>query len=226
MWGVPSAAPVCPWVAPARRRGSPGATRHPTRYLLPAGLMFCCLAAAAEIHPSFFSVCLHLDSSQDRWRFVPADLMVPADFLDLPCFFAAALACALVASGTLVSLLSALFAAPLCPIVSLVSSSPSSLVHTAAAPRWPPRQRSPILNLNRTLNLREEHPASDCCPARPGGRDAVSVTVVRCPVGVGSPSSLLPYQHRRLSRWPSPQLGPHCRSTSPPCCPPRVRPLP
>ena len=37
MWGMPFAAPVCPWVAPARRRGRPGATRHPTRYLLPAG---------------------------------------------------------------------------------------------------------------------------------------------------------------------------------------------
>ena len=40
-----------------------------------------------------------------------------------------------------------------------------------------------------------------------------------------SPSTVLPYQHRRLSRWPSPLLGTPCRS-SPPCRPSRVWPLP
>ena len=126
---------------PAR---APGRNATPYQVLTACRIMIKLLSCRRRRDLSFFSVCLHLDSSQHRWRFVPADLMVPADFLDLPCFFAAALACALVASGTLMSLLSALFAAPLCPIVSFVSSSPSSLVHTAAAPRWPPRQRFPI----------------------------------------------------------------------------------
>ena len=125
MWGVPFAAPVCPWVAPAR----PPA-RAPGRNATPYQVLTACrinvlLSRRRRRDPSFFSVCLHLDSSQDRWRFVPADLMVPADFLDLPCFFAAALACA--SSPP----------APWCRCC-LPSSRPPSVPSSPSCPRPPP----------------------------------------------------------------------------------------
>ena len=216
MWGVPSAAPVCPWVAPARRRGRPGATRNVTA----CRIKVCCLAAAAEIR--LFSVCLqfHLDSSQDRWRFVPADLMVPADFLDLPCFFAAALACAFVASGPWCrcclpsSRPPSVPSSPSCPRPPpLLSTQPPPLDgHPGSASRFefkshvePPRRAS-CVGLLPCSSWRPRRGQCHRCSLSCGCRESVR------PAPLSTPS-LLPLAFS--SAW-----------SALPCRPPRVRPLP